>query len=159
MTGAASAPARRTQGDPRAAAGVARVHGRHRRRRDARRLDGPQPTLAAAMLAYVLGSVALGALSMGHEYTGRTLTLLLSLPAHRRRLYLVKLGVLIAMLVTLGALASSLIFVRRRRTREHPPDDDSSSLRDVRPVSGAVVDDDLPQPARGRSCSLSRYRE
>ena len=68
-------------------------------------------TLAAVpIFAYVLGSVALGALSMGHEYTGRTLTLLLSLPADRRRLYLVKLGVLIAMLVTLGALAYGLVF-------------------------------------------------
>jgi hypothetical protein len=67
-------------------------------------------TLAAVpILAYVLGSVALGALSMGHEYTGRTLTLLLSLPADRRRLYLVKLGVLITMLLTLGALAYSLV--------------------------------------------------
>jgi hypothetical protein len=68
-------------------------------------------TLAAGpIFAYVLGSVALGALSMGHEYTGRTLTLLLCLPADRRRLYLVKLGVLIAMLGTLGALAYSLVF-------------------------------------------------
>jgi hypothetical protein len=53
--------------------------------------------------------VVLGALPMGHEYTGRTLTLLLSLPADRRRLYLVKLGVLISMLLTLGALAYSLV--------------------------------------------------
>jgi len=60
--------------------------------------------------AYVLGSVSLGALSIGHEYTGRTLTLLLSLPVDRRRLYLVKLGVLIPMLLTLGALALGLLF-------------------------------------------------
>jgi hypothetical protein len=62
------------------------------------------------IFAYVLGSIALGALSMGHEYTGRTLTLLLSLPADRRRLYLVKLGVLFPMLLTLAVLAYELVF-------------------------------------------------
>ena len=66
--------------------------------------------MSAAVLAYVLGSVALGALSIGHEYTNRTLTQLLSLPADRRRLYLVKLGVLIPMLLSLGALAFGLLF-------------------------------------------------
>jgi hypothetical protein len=65
------------------------------------------------ILAYVLGSVTLGALSMGHEYTGRTLTLLLSLPAERRRLYLVKLGVLFPMVLILGALALGLVFTPR----------------------------------------------
>lgn len=67
----------------------------------------------AAVSAYVLGSVALGALSIGHEYTSRTLTLLLSLPVDRRRLYLVKLGVLIPMVLTLGALALGLLFKPR----------------------------------------------
>ena len=67
------------------------------------------------VIAYVLGSVALGALSIGHEYTSRTLTLLLSLPVDRRRLYLVKLGVLIPMLLTLGALALGLLFTPRAR--------------------------------------------
>lgn len=75
-------------------------------------LDG-SGARTAAVLAYALGSVALGALSIGHEYTSRTLTLLLSLPADRRRLYLVKLGVLIPMLLTLGALALGLHFKSR----------------------------------------------
>src|SRR4029453_6837051 len=66
--------------------------------------------LSAAVFAYVLGSVALGALSIGHEYTSRTLVLLLSQPAARQRLYLVKLGVLVPMLLSLGALASVLLF-------------------------------------------------
>jgi hypothetical protein len=62
------------------------------------------------ILAYILGSVALGALSMGHEYTGRTLALLLSQPIDRRRLYVLKLAVLISMLLTLAALAYGLVF-------------------------------------------------
>ena len=109
------------------------------------------------MLAYVLGSVALGALSIGHEYTNRTLTLLLSLPADRRRLYLVKLGVLIPMLLTLGALAFGLLF-NPRSSRSRPRRDDSAPVGDVRPVSGALVDDDLPQPARGHRIRARRYR-
>ena len=65
------------------------------------------------MIVYAVGTVALGALSIGHEYTNRTLTLLLSLPVDRRRLYLVKLGVLIPMLVALAALASRPARTRR----------------------------------------------
>ena len=58
-----------------------------------------------AVIAYVLGTAALGALSIGHEYTGRTLSLLLSLPARRERLLAVKLGVLAALLLPLWVLA------------------------------------------------------
>ena len=62
--------------------------------------------------------MALGALSIGHEYTNRTLTLLLSLPAARRRLYLVKLGVLAPMILTLGALAFGLLLKPRALDRD-----------------------------------------
>ena len=55
--------------------------------------------------AYVLGAAALGALSIGHEYSHCTLTLLLSHPARRERLFLVKLGVLAAMLLALYGVA------------------------------------------------------
>ena len=68
---------------------------------------------AAGVLAYVLGSIALGAMSIGHEYTNRTLTLLLSLPSDRRRLYLVKLGVLTPMLLVLAAIAVVFLFEPR----------------------------------------------
>ncbi len=54
---------------------------------------------------YFLGAAALGALSIGHEYSHRTLALLLSQPARRQRVLLVKLGVLAAMLVAIGAVA------------------------------------------------------
>jgi ABC-type transport system involved in multi-copper enzyme maturation permease subunit len=57
------------------------------------------------LIAYGFGSVALGAQSMGHEYTHRTLTLLLSQPWSRRRILLLKLAVLSAMLLTLAAFA------------------------------------------------------
>lgn len=57
------------------------------------------------LLAYGLGSLALGAQSIGHEYTHHTLAMLLAQPTDRRRLLLVKLGVLTSMLMTLGAVA------------------------------------------------------
>ena len=57
------------------------------------------------LIAYGFGSVTLGAQSIGHEYTGRTLTLLLSQPWSRRRLLLLKLAVLTVMLLTLAAFA------------------------------------------------------
>lgn len=56
-------------------------------------------------LLYILGSLTLASWSIGHEYTQRTLPLLLSLPSARRRLLGVKLGVLVPMLATLGAVA------------------------------------------------------
>ena len=67
-------------------------------------LSGPR-SHDLGVIAYGFGSVALGAQSIGHEYTHRTLTLLLSQPASRRRLLLMKLGVLTAMLLTLAAVA------------------------------------------------------
>lgn len=56
-------------------------------------------------LLSILGSLTLASWSIGHEYTHRTLPLLLSLPMTRRRLLSVKLGVLAPMLATLGAVA------------------------------------------------------
>ena len=66
----------------------------------------------AGVLAYVFGSVALGALSIGHEYSDRTLPLLLSLPVSRQRIFAVKLGVLTAMLLALSAVAMGMLGVR-----------------------------------------------
>jgi ABC-type transport system involved in multi-copper enzyme maturation permease subunit len=50
---------------------------------------------------YFLGAAALGALSMGHEYSHRTITLLLSQPVSRARLFVQKVGVVAALLLTL----------------------------------------------------------
>jgi hypothetical protein len=63
-----------------------------------------------AIIAYIVGAIALGALSIGHEYTGRTLNLLLTLPARRERLFATKLGVLTVVLLTLWAVADVLLF-------------------------------------------------
>jgi hypothetical protein len=66
---------------------------------------GDQFWFRAGFLAYLLGSAALGALSIGHEYTNRTLAVLLSVPVSRRRMFALKAGVLLAMLATLAAIA------------------------------------------------------
>lgn len=60
-------------------------------------------------LGYV-GMLALGAQSIGHEYTYRTLAGVLSLPLDRHRLLLRKVIVLAAMLATLSALAWIVLF-------------------------------------------------
>jgi len=60
----------------------------------------------AGVLVYGLGSIALGALSIGHEYAHHTLGLLLSHPIHRRRILLTKLVVLAVMLAILTAVAA-----------------------------------------------------
>ncbi len=59
----------------------------------------------AGFVTYLLGSAALGALSIGHEYTNRTLPLLLSSPVSRRRIFAVKASVLLPMLLSLAAMA------------------------------------------------------
>jgi ABC-type transport system involved in multi-copper enzyme maturation permease subunit len=57
------------------------------------------------ILIYCAGSLGLGAMSIGHEYSGRTMQLMLSQPRSRARVFIVKQGVLLAMLLTLGAVA------------------------------------------------------
>lgn len=61
------------------------------------------------LLACGFGSVALGALSIGHEYTHRTIGLLLSQPIGRGRLLLLKLFVLAPMLLALTGLSAIAI--------------------------------------------------
>ena len=61
------------------------------------------------LLAYVGGSMAIGAHSIGQEYTHRTLPMLLSQPGDRRRLYLLKFVVLAVMLLTLAAFAWTVL--------------------------------------------------
>jgi hypothetical protein len=66
--------------------------------------SGPTTVLAGA-LATFFGLVTLGAQSFGHEYTYRTLTLLLTQPLDRRRLFVIKYGVLAAMTLMLALFA------------------------------------------------------
>jgi hypothetical protein len=61
------------------------------------------------LLVYLLGSLALASWSIGHEYSHRTLPILLSLPLSRPRLLLTKLAVVIPLLVMLSALALTLL--------------------------------------------------
>ena len=61
------------------------------------------------LIAYGFGSVMLGAQSVGHEYTHRTLAMLLSQPSSRRRIFLSKAAVLLAMLLTLAVFASLML--------------------------------------------------
>ena len=73
---------------------------------------GPPPSASAtatfklwALLVHGGTSVALGALSIGHEYSHRTLPLLLSQPASRARVFVVKQVVLAMMLLSLALVA------------------------------------------------------
>jgi hypothetical protein len=61
-------------------------------------------SLTVSLLAYVIGTIALGAQTVGHEYGYRTVGFLLSQPVERGRLLITKLGVLLPMVVALGAL-------------------------------------------------------
>ena len=65
---------------------------------------------AATAVIFAIGSIGLGAASIGHEYTHRTLPLLLALPAERRRLLLIKVAVLAFMLIY-GASTIVITFV------------------------------------------------
>lgn len=57
------------------------------------------------VLIFGVGAVALGAQSIGHEYAHHTLSLLLFQPSDRRRLCLLKAGVLMAMVLALALVA------------------------------------------------------
>lgn len=72
--------------------------------------DNPLFFGGLAVPAYFVGAAALGALSMGHEYTGRTLSMLLSLPAQRSHLFAIKLAVLALMQLALWGVAYTLVF-------------------------------------------------
>lgn len=62
---------------------------------------------------YFIGAVALGAQAIGHEFSHRTLSMLLTHPISRSRILLVKLGVLAVLLAALaGAAAVTLPFRR-----------------------------------------------
>jgi hypothetical protein len=68
----------------------------------------PEWSLTSRIAFGLLGPAALGAFSMGHEYSGGTLSLLLSQPRRRERMLLVKLGVLASMLLTLSGVQLAL---------------------------------------------------
>ena len=57
------------------------------------------------LIAYVLGTVAVGAHVIGHEYSHRTMGSLLAQPARRRTVLALKLGVLIVAVLSLTVVA------------------------------------------------------
>jgi len=63
----------------------------------------------AAIVAYIVGPVAIGAHAIGQEYAYRTLPMLLSRPVDRRRIYLLKLAVAAVMVASIAALASRVL--------------------------------------------------
>lgn len=71
---------------------------------------------ALGMFIFGGASVTLGALSIGHEYTHRTLAQLLSQPVPRARLFLVKQSVLAVMLLVLAAAAWGTVVYPTRVT-------------------------------------------
>jgi hypothetical protein len=66
--------------------------------------DLPLPIRSAGAAVYIIACAALGALAFGHEYSHGTMPLLLSQPIARRRIYLVKLGVVTILLFALRAV-------------------------------------------------------
>jgi hypothetical protein len=65
-------------------------------------VPGFRSVRALAWVATVSATLALGAQAFGHEYGHRTLGLMLMLPMPRRQLFLIKLGVLSAMVLPLA---------------------------------------------------------
>ena len=61
--------------------------------------------LLLAALGYAVAAVALGVQTVGHEYTNRTIGLLLVQPVDRKRVLVIKLVVLFCLLSVLGAAA------------------------------------------------------
>jgi len=68
------------------------------------------------MFAYIVGSLALGAHVIGHEFTNRTLASLLIQPCRRSSVLLIKVSVLALMLVALGLVARIVLFESLTRT-------------------------------------------
>jgi hypothetical protein len=74
---------------------------------------GPWPLRGFGSVVYFLGAVTLGAQAIGHEYSYRTLPMLLTQPVSRQRILLVKLGVLAGLLAALAAVAAVTLLFRR----------------------------------------------
>ena len=59
-----------------------------------------------SFVGYAAGTFFLAAMSVGHEYTNRTLPALLAQPVSRRQMFVVKIAVVGGLVAALGALAS-----------------------------------------------------
>ena len=90
------------------------------------------PVLTAMVFAY--GAIFLGAQSVGHEYSHRTLTMVLAQPVSRARIYIVKLAALVVMLAILAAATALALGSGLRQL----PSDLRTALV-VLPVLGAIL--------------------
>lgn len=78
---------------------------------------GPMPLRGLGPVCYFVGVVALGAQAIGHEFSHRTLALLLTQPVRRQRVLLVKLAVLAGLVAALaGVAAVTLTFGRNEQS-------------------------------------------
>ena len=77
---------------------------------------GMHSLFPVGMFAYIVGSLALGAHVIGHEFTNRTLASLLVQPCRRSSILLTKASVLAVMLVALGFIARAVLFQSLART-------------------------------------------
>jgi hypothetical protein len=82
---------------------------------------GMHRVIPVGMFAYIVGSLALGAHVIGHEFTNRTLASLLVQPCRRSTVLLIKASVLAVMLVALGVIARVVLFQSPALTFGHFP--------------------------------------
>lgn len=75
-------------------------------------LTGSGSIKGLAIAAYALGCLVIGAQVVGHEFSSRTVALMLSQPIARNALFGVKLAVSATMVLTLTAAASQTVFAR-----------------------------------------------
>src|SRR5262245_21603631 len=90
-----------------------------------------------AVLAYVAGTIGLGALSIGHELSGGTLAPLLAQPVSRHRILFAKLAVLSLYLAVTLAVASVWVFSGESLHEFQGGSERVAAL--LLPVAGAVL--------------------
>ena len=74
-----------------------------------------------AFIGYAAGAFFLAAMSIGHEYTSRTLPALLTQPVSRRQVFVIKMLVVVSLVAALAALTSFIDFAGLDRLLAQPP--------------------------------------
>jgi ABC-type transport system involved in multi-copper enzyme maturation permease subunit len=73
-----------------------------------------------ALFVYVIGALAIGAQSVGQEYTHRTLPMLLAQPVDRRRMFVIKFGAAAALLLMLAGVGTALVTMSQTQSVRYP---------------------------------------
>ncbi|HET9385086.1 MAG TPA: ABC transporter permease, partial [Gemmatimonadales bacterium] len=94
--------------------------------------------LVLGLCAFPLGTVSLGAFSVGQEYSYRTLPVLLAQPIPRYRLLLAKAAALVPLIVLLAILAR-IVFLRAGRAGMTSADDWLTAAFALVPVMGVCI--------------------